>query len=157
MRIVIQRVTEASVSVKSRADASGCIGPGLVALVGFQAGDDRSVVPWSADKLVRIRVFPDDQGRMNRSILEIPDGGMLLVPNFTVACTLGKGRRPSFDNALPPDAARSIFEAFTAAVEAKLAGTGVTLATGVFGADMRVSITNDGPVTFVLESPTPPR
>lgn len=148
MRIVVQRVTEASVTLPREDDVSGRIGHGLLAMVGLQRGDTDAILEWMANKLLQLRVFPDTEGKMNLSVLEVPDAQVLLVPNFTVGCDVGKGRRPSFDTALPPDTARGMFDVFAG----KFAGKGIRIETGVFGAEMHVRLCNDGPVTFVIES-----
>ncbi|UYV13155.1 MAG: D-aminoacyl-tRNA deacylase [Phycisphaera sp.] len=148
MRVVIQRVAEASVILPREGDVSGQIGHGLLALVGLQRGDTDSTLDWMANKLLRLRVFPDTQDKMNLSVLEVPDARILLVPNFTVGCDIGKGLRPSFDTAMPSDAASGMFKEF---VE-KFSGKGINVETGVFGSEMHVRLCNDGPVTFVIES-----
>jgi D-tyrosyl-tRNA(Tyr) deacylase len=148
MRIVVQRVAEASVTLHESGDISGAIGPGLLAMVGLQAGDTDRTLDWMAEKIVQLRIFPDENGKMNLAVTDVPGGGLLLVPNFTVACMVGKGRRPGFDAAMPPDGARAMFQRF---VEKVLEKTG-HVETGVFGAAMRVQSCNDGPITFVIES-----
>ncbi len=148
MRVVVQRVAEASVTLPREGDVSGQIGPGLVAMVGLQQGDTGATLEWMAKKLVQLRIFPDVEGKMNLSVLEVPHAKVLLVPNFTVGCDIGTGRRPSFDAAMPPDAAREAFQRF---VE-KIAEKGIGVEAGVFGAEMHVRLCNDGPVTFVIES-----
>ncbi len=117
-------------------------------MVGLQHGDTDATLEWMADKLVRFRIFPDSEGKMNLSVGDVEGAGILLVPNFTVGCEIGKGRRPSFDRAMPPDAARENFLAFVEKVSEKVGN----VQSGVFGAHMRVHLTNDGPVTFVIES-----
>lgn len=148
MRIVVQRVIEASVTLPREDDVSGRIGPGLLAMVGLQRGDTVPILEWMATKLLQLRIFPDAEGKMNLSVLEVPNAQVLLVPNFTVGCDVGKGRRPSFDAAMQPDEARGTFDVF---VE-KCSGKGIGIETGVFGAEMHVRLCNDGPVTFVIES-----
>lgn len=148
MRVIVQRVCEASVKLPGRGDISGRIGPGLLVLVGLQQGDDEAAIDWMANKLLTLRIFADDHGKMNLPVTEVEGAGILLVPNFTVGCDVGKGRRPSFDRALPPDAACSMFELFAE----KFAGK-QSVQLGVFGAHMHVVCCNDGPVTFVIESP----
>ena len=150
MRVVIQRVSEARVTLQREGDISGAIGVGLVVLCGFQRGDTPDAVGWMARKIAELRVFEDAHGRMNVCVRDIPGGQVLLVPNFTVACGIGTGRRPSFDGAMAPGEAEAMFALF---VE-KIAGNGVPTQAGVFGAEMRVEMCNDGPVTFVLESPS---
>lgn len=146
MRIVVQRVAHASVEVEGR--QTGQIGPGLLALVGFTAGDDTSALSWMASRLVGLRVFEDAQGKMNLAVTEV-GGGILLVPQFTLYGDCSRGRRPSFTAALPPQEAAALFEEFAATV----ARAGVPPQCGVFGAHMRVSLLNDGPVTLIIDSP----
>lgn len=147
MRIVIQRVSHASVAIPRNADVSVQIERGLLALIGLQRGDTDQTVQMAVEKLVNLRIFPDEQGKMNRCLLELQKPQALLVPNFTVACVLGKGRRPSFDAAMPPDQAALLFRSF---VE-KFAEKNIITQSGVFGAEMQVSLCNDGPVTFILD------
>lgn len=154
MRIIIQRVTEADLAVDDQPHAS--IGPGLVSLVGFQSRDADlpALLDKAAEKLLNLRVFRDDADRMNRSLLDraaaSEPAGLLLVPNFTVAGSTAKGRRPSFDDAMPPDAARPAFTDLVARVAA-LAPDALAVRSGVFGASMKVRLTNDGPVTLLVE------
>jgi D-aminoacyl-tRNA deacylase len=150
MRAVVQRVRYARVEVDDR--VVGSIGQGLLALVGVQRGDGPADVAQVAAKLRDLRIFDDDGGadgrpRMNRSVVEI-GGSVLVVSQFTLAADTRRGRRPSFDAAAPPDEARRLYED----VVADLRASGVTVATGEFQAAMRVTLENDGPVTFVLES-----
>lgn len=149
MRVVIQRVAKASVTLPREGHVSGQIGVGLVAMCGLQQGDTEPTLAWMAAKVCGLRIFEDALGKMNLCVQDIPDGQVLLVPNFTVGCDVGKGRRPSFDRAMAPEEARGAFGLF---VE-KFAENGVRVQTGVFGAEMQVQMVNDGPVTFVLESP----
>jgi D-tyrosyl-tRNA(Tyr) deacylase len=146
VRIVVQRVNGAAVRVGGR--VTGSIGAGLLALVAIESGDTDADLRWAADKLVGLRVFPDGEGRMNRSVADV-GGALLLVPNFTVAGDCRKGRRPSFDRALRPPEAEAAFGRFVGDVRA----LGVPAETGEFGAHMHVSLENDGPVTLVIESP----
>ena len=145
MRAVVQRVSEASVTVDGQ--VVGAIGPGLLVLAAVGDGDGDNALAWMADKLVNLRIFQDDEGKMNRSLLDI-GGAILAVSQFTLYGDCRKGRRPSFVHAAPPDEARSLFEQF---VE-HLRGTGVEVATGVFQAHMDVRLCNDGPVTVMLDS-----
>ena len=145
MKAVVQRVTEARVLVAGHLIAH--VERGLLVLLGLAAEDGESDRTWMADKLVNLRIFTDEQGKMNRSVLEI-GGAILLVPNFTVAGDARKGRRPSFDGAMPPASARAEFPVVAQAI----ARMGVRVQTGEFGADMQVMLTNDGPVTIVLDS-----
>lgn len=152
MRTVLQRVAEASVTLPQSGDVSGKIGPGLVVLAGFQKRDSLTEIRWIANKIANIRVFPDDNHRMNLSVADVPGGAILLVPNFTVGCRIGKGNRPGFDDAMPPDQAEHMFADFVRMMRT----FSMPIETGVFGAEMRVALCNDGPVTFILESPPTP-
>ncbi|MBE0712076.1 MAG: D-tyrosyl-tRNA(Tyr) deacylase [Candidatus Aminicenantes bacterium] len=145
MRIVLQRVKEARVDVDGR--TVGRIGRGVCLLVGVEKGDTASDAESLAKKAVELRIFPDAEGKMNLSISEA-GGEVLAVSQFTLAASVRKGRRPSFDGAEEPRRAAELFEHFVGAVEA----LGVKVATGVFQALMDVHILNDGPVTFILES-----
>jgi D-tyrosyl-tRNA(Tyr) deacylase len=146
VRAVVQRVTRASVTVDDQ--VVGEIGPGLCVLVGCGTGDGPADVALIADKLVNLRIFEDDAGKMNRSVLET-GGGVLLVSQFTLYGDARKGRRPAFIDALEPIAAEQLCDAVVAAVRA--AGV-AKVATGVFRADMAVALVNDGPVTILLDS-----
>lgn len=162
MRLVVQRVRSARVDVESPDGAWACvgaIGAGLVALCGLEAGDTDQDAAWCAHKLAGLRVFEDEGGRMNRGLDDLApaqgDGdppGVLLVPNFTLAGDCRKGRRPSFDRAMAPERASPMFEAFVETVRTALDGAGVSVATGVFRASMRVTLVNDGPVTLILDA-----
>ena len=143
MRIVLQRVTEASVTVDG--EAVGAIGRGLMILVGIGHGDEESTVDWMAEKIVGLRVFADDAGKMNLDIRDV-GGAVLAVSQFTLLADCRKGRRPAMTGAAPPDDARRLYDRFCRAVQ----GRGVDVETGRFGADMKVSLVNDGPVTIVL-------
>jgi D-tyrosyl-tRNA(Tyr) deacylase len=146
MRAIVQRVSCAAVEVDGV--VCGTIRWGLAVLAAIEEGDGEAEREWMAEKLVNLRVFPDSDEKMNCSLLDT-GGQMLLISNFTVAGDTAKGRRPSFVGAMkPPDAERA-FEALVGAVRSR----GVGVETGVFGAHMDVKITNDGPVTLVLESP----
>ena len=144
MRAVIQRVARARVLVGGEAVSS--IGPGLVVLVGVERGDGEAQAAYLAEKMPRLRVFDDEQGRMNCS-LEERGGEILLVSQFTLAGRLEKGRRPSFTDAAPPEEARRLYERLAAL----LREAGVAVQTGRFQERMEVELTNDGPVTFLLE------
>lgn len=154
MRCVVQRVSRAAVDVDGRVVAS--ISRGLVALVGVEQSDTPTDLAWTADKLAHLRIFEDAAGKMNLAVSDLRDasgapvGAILLVPNFTVAGDARKGRRPSFDNAMRPELAEPFFAQLAVAVAAH----GVAVQTGVFRAHMAVSLTNDGPVTIILQSPT---
>lgn len=147
MRAVIQRVTYAEVQVDG--SVVGKIGPGLLVLLGVAKGDNTADAEFLARKVSELRIFPDEAGKMNRSVLE-SGGAMLAVSQFTLYGDCRKGRRPSFDSAAGPEEARVLYERF---VEASRA-TGLQVATGIFQADMKVSLLNDGPVTLIVESPS---
>lgn len=146
MRAVVQRVTEASVTVEG--DVVGSIGEGLLVLLGVAPGDGSEQVDWMARKLTGLRIFADDEGRMNRSLLDT-GGAMLVVSQFTLYGDCRKGRRPSFVGAARPEHAEPTYERFCEAV----AALGPAVQRGVFGADMAVALVNDGPVTLVVDSP----
>lgn len=144
MRALIQRTTGASVTVDGA--VFGEIGAGLVVLVCAMQGDGEAQSAWLARKVANLRMFKDDAGRMNRSVLDV-GGAALVVSQFTLAAET-KGNRPGFSSAAAPEDGRRLYEHFAAA----LAAHGVPVATGVFGADMAVSLVNDGPVTIWLDS-----
>ncbi len=146
MRLVIQRVLRASVTVDMQ--TVGSIGLGYLVLVGSEEGDQPDELDWLAQKLVNLRLFDDDTGVMNRSILEV-SGEVLLVSQFTLLASTKKGTRPSWHRAAKPEQARPCYEAFVQRVETAL---GRAPATGIFGADMGVELVNDGPVTLILDS-----
>jgi len=145
VRFVIQRVTRASVRIDGRLEAE--IGAGLLVLIGIAATDLPAQADYLADKLVNLRVFPDDAGRMNRSALEV-NASLLLVSQFTLYGDCRKGRRPNFDGAAPAERARELYEYVTA----KVREYGLVTESGVFQAHMAVELLNDGPVTLLLES-----
>ena len=145
MRAVLQRVTSAQVTVGDR--MTGQIGPGLLVLLGIEQGDGPADIDYVAAKVREVRVFPDEHGRMNRSLADA-GGSVLVVSQFTLCGDVRKGRRPSFDAAAPPDRARALYEG----VVRRLRDDGVTVATGEFQAMMAVSLVNDGPVTLLLDS-----
>jgi D-tyrosyl-tRNA(Tyr) deacylase len=140
---LLQRVTEASVRIEGALVAE--IGRGLLVLVGVEAGDAEKQADRLLERLLGYRVFPDEAGRMNRSLAAI-GGGLLLVPQFTLAADTGKGTRPSFSAAAAPDTGAALFDYLVASAR----GAHPVVASGRFGADMKVSLTNDGPVTFWL-------
>jgi D-aminoacyl-tRNA deacylase len=146
MRLVLQRVKEAHVYVDGK--TVGSISSGLLILIGVASSDTRKDAEYLADKIIYLRIFPDAERRMNRSILEV-GGSLLVVSQFTLYGDCKKGRRPSFDQAAPPEQARELYEYF---VE-RLSSRNVIVQTGVFQAEMQVHLVNDGPVTFVLDSP----
>lgn len=144
MRAVVQRVSRASVSIDGR--EVGAIGKGLLVLLGVARGDDRSKVAWMADKIAGLRVFADEEGKMNRDLASI-GGEVLVVSQFTLYGDVSRGRRPSFVEAAPPEEAIPLYQAFVAALRER----GLRVATGEFGAMMQVELVNDGPVTLVIE------
>jgi D-tyrosyl-tRNA(Tyr) deacylase len=146
MRALIQRVAEASVTVDAARVAA--IGPGLLVLAGVAADDTDDDRDWIARKIVAMRIFNDDAGVMNRSVVEA-GGALLAVSQFTLFASTRKGNRPSWSGAAPPEVARPMFEGFVAALVRALAAP---VATGVFGADMQVALVNDGPVSIWLDS-----
>lgn len=150
MRIVVQRTRAASVEVAGA--IVGKITRGIVALVGIEDRDGAEDLRWAADKLAHLRIFEDAQGKLNRSLLDLPsdeEAGVLLVPNFTVAGDATKGRRPSFDRAKRPEESGPMFVRLAEMVREH----GVRVETGVFRTEMLVRLENDGPITLVLESP----
>lgn len=146
MRLLIQRVTQASVTVDGQ--VVGAIGPGLLILVGVMAADTDEDMTWLARKAVQLRIFNDAQGVMNRSLRDV-GGEALAVSQFTLYASTQKGNRPSYSGAAPPAVAQPIYEHFVRMLETEL---GRPVATGVFGADMQVTLINDGPVTIWLDS-----
>jgi D-aminoacyl-tRNA deacylase len=146
LKAVIQRVGEAGVTVDG--ETVGRIGRGMVVLLGVEKGDGERDAQWLAEKIANLRIFEDRNGKMNLSLLETC-GEILAVSQFTLAGNCAKGRRPSFDSAAPPQEAKQLYEYF---VE-RLRGLGTKVETGIFQAMMQVSLVNDGPVTFILESP----
>lgn len=145
MRAVIQRVTQASVSVDG--EIKGAIGAGFLALIGVEAGDGEADLRYIADKVPNLRVFEDEQGKMNRSLMDV-GGELLAVSQFTLLGDARGGRRPSFIAAARPEAADPLYERLAADWRAR----GIRVETGVFGADMKVALVNDGPVTILLDS-----
>jgi D-aminoacyl-tRNA deacylase len=145
MRAVVQRVSEARVEVDQA--VTGSIGSGLVVLLGVGQGDTESDAEYLAGKIAGLRVFPDEAGKMNRSVADC-SGALLVVSQFTLYGDCRKGRRPSFDGAAAPDHANRLYEYFVAQVRAR----GLRVETGVFQALMAVHLVNDGPVTLILDS-----
>jgi len=145
MKLVVQRVSKAKVVVSG--ETVGEIGKGMLVLLGFEKGDLKAFVVKMADKVVGLRIFEDLEGKMNLSVKDV-DGEILAVPNFTLAADCRKGRRPSFQSSEDPVRAEEMFNLFVNECR-KL---GVEVKTGIFGADMKVHIVNDGPVTFILDS-----
>ncbi|MBA3685121.1 MAG: D-tyrosyl-tRNA(Tyr) deacylase [Planctomycetes bacterium] len=146
MRIVLQRVRAASVAIAG--ELVGAIDQGLLVLVGIADGDDDEDLAWMVGKLVRLRVFPDDAGQMNLSVIDV-GGGILAISQFTLFASTAKGNRPSYLAAARPEVAEPAYLRF---VEGLTAALGRPIATGRFAADMQVSLINDGPVTLVIDS-----
>jgi D-tyrosyl-tRNA(Tyr) deacylase len=145
MKAVLQRVTRASVEVAGQ--PVGRIGAGLLVLLGVAKGDEPADVRWMVEKLATLRVFPDADGKMNLDLVAA-GGALLVVPQFTLLGDTAKGRRPGFDRAAPPAVARALYEEVVAGLTAR----GLRVETGRFGAHMQVSLVNDGPLTFILDS-----
>jgi D-aminoacyl-tRNA deacylase len=145
MRAVVQRVREASVSVEGEVVAAS--GAGVLVLLGVATDDELVTAERLADKVARLRIFENDEGRLDRSLLDV-GGQALVVSQFTLIANTGKGNRPSFTDAAQPEQAEPLVEAFATGLEA----AGVRVGRGVFGACMQVSLLNDGPVTIVLEA-----
>lgn len=149
MRVVVQRVRQASVTAEGR--VTGSIGQGLLVLAGFEADDTEADLDWMAGKLIRLRIFADENGVMNKSVQD-SGGELLAVSQFTLYASTKKGNRPSWSRAAPGEISQPLFERFIAKLAAAL---GKPVPTGIFGADMQVSLTNDGPVTLVIDSRAP--
>ena len=153
MRVVIQRVIESNVAIapaegQERTQVIGSIGKGLMVLVGIEAADDETDIAWLSKKIVNLRIFDDENGVMNLGIKDA-GGDILLISQFTLQAATAKGNRPSYIKAAPPATAIPIYEKFIAQLEADL---GKKVQTGKFGADMKVTIINDGPVTILIDS-----
>ncbi len=146
MRAVIQRVTEAKVSIGGA--VTGAIQHGLAVLLGIEEADTIEDIEWLSGKIVRLRVFDDEQGVMNRSVQDV-QGGILLVSQFTLFASTKKGNRPSYSRAARPEIAVPLYGQFTTRLAQDL---GQPIQTGEFGAQMQVSLTNDGPVTIIIDS-----
>jgi len=146
MKAVLQRVREAHVNVDGA--TVGSIGTGLVVLVGVTSTDSRQDADYLTEKIVHLRIFPDDAGKMNRSLLDA-SGALLVVSQFALYGDCKKGRRPSFDAAAPSDQARDLYDYFVERLRLR----NILVQTGVFQAEMQIHLVNDGPVTFILESP----
>jgi D-aminoacyl-tRNA deacylase len=144
MKAVIQRVTSASVEVEG--EIVGRISRGILVLLGVEKGDAEAQAEWLAEKIVNLRIFEDQDGKMNRSLQDI-SGSLLAVSQFTLAGNCTKGRRPSFDTAAPPDEGKRLYDYFVESLKR----WELPVETGIFQADMQVSLVNDGPVTFILE------
>ena len=146
MRVVIQRVSQASVAIGG--NVKGTIGRGLAVLVAIEEADTAEDVAWLSGKIVRLRVFDDENGVMNRSVQEV-GGEILVVSQFTLLASTHKGNRPSYSRSARPEVAIPLYQAFLAQIGADL---GRPIQSGEFGADMRVSLTNEGPVTIIIDS-----
>ena len=146
MRAVVQRVTAAACRVDG--ETTGEIGPGLLVFLGVGQGDDAEDAAWLARKIAALRVFEDEQGRMNRSLID-SEGGALVISQFTLFGNVKKGARPSFNKSAPPDEANELFERFKTLLATEL---GKPVASGVFAADMQIEAHNDGPVTLVIDT-----
>ncbi len=146
MRVVVQRVSEASVSIDNK--INGHIGQGLLLLVGIEEEDTREDISWLCNKIVKMRIFNDEAGVMNCSLQDIA-GAALVISQFTLHASTKKGNRPSYINAAKPEIAIPLYENFLLELENQL---GKKVARGIFGADMKVSLINDGPVTIIIDS-----
>jgi D-tyrosyl-tRNA(Tyr) deacylase len=144
MRVVLQRVSKAAVTIEGR--VAGAVGPGFCILVGFTHGDTAEQVDWMAEKVSGLRLFADGEGKMNLGLAET-GGAVLVISQFTLYGDVAKGRRPSFIDAARPETAIPLYQRFVEALRAR----GLETATGEFGADMQVEIHNDGPVTLILD------
>jgi D-tyrosyl-tRNA(Tyr) deacylase len=145
VRVVVQRVRHCEVRIEGR--VSGRIGPGLALLVGFTHDDDEEALRWMANRLVGLRVFGDEEGKMNRSLADV-GGDLMVVSQFTLYGDARRGRRPSFVDAAAPDVAEDLYERFVAVLRERAPGA---VETGEFGAHMDVDLLNDGPVTLVID------
>lgn len=146
MIAVIQRVLESAVTIEGKVKSS--IGVGLLVLLGIEEADGKEDLEWLTKKIVNLRIFPDEQGVMNKSLLEV-GGELLLVSQFTLHASTKKGNRPSYIKAARPEIARPLYEQAIVAFELEL---GKSIRTGTFGADMKVSLINDGPVTLLMDT-----
>lgn len=146
MIVVIQRASEASVKIDGKIKAA--IGTGLMILLGIEEADSQEDIDWLSKKIVNLRIFPDENGVMNKSLFDV-DGEILLISQFTLHASTKKGNRPSYIKAAKPDIAIPMYEKMIDALQNDL---GKSIGTGEFGADMKVSLVNDGPVTIVMDS-----
>lgn len=144
MRLLIQRVQKAQVFIQQRLYSE--IGPGLLVLMGIHKEDDASQLPWLVNKLIHLRIFSDEEGKMNRNVKEI-EGQLLIVSQFTLYGNCLNGRRPDFIQAAPPTVAEPLYQKFIDQLRQEVA----EVQTGVFGAEMQIALINDGPVTFLIE------
>ena len=149
MRVILQRVSEATVRVDQH--ITGQIGLGLLVLACFEAQDQREDLEWMAQKIINLRIFPDSEGRMNHSLIEA-EGELLAVSQFTLYASTRKGNRPAWGKAAKGEISRPRFDEFVCLLQQKF---GKPIPTGVFGADMKISLINDGPVTLILDSRQP--
>lgn len=146
MIALVQRVSEASVTIEN--EVRGRIGPGLLILLGIEDADGKEDIDWLSRKVANLRIFNDEEGVMNKSLLDI-DGEMLIISQFTLHASTKKGNRPSYIKAAKPDVAIPLYEQFIAVAEQQI---GKKVATGEFGADMKVGLVNDGPVTIIIDT-----
>lgn len=146
MRIILQRVQEASVTIEGKINAK--IGQGLLLLIGIEQEDQQEDIDWLCKKVLDLRIFSDDEGKMNHSIRDV-EGDIIVVSQFTLHANIKKGTRPSFIKAARPELAIPLYENFVQTVENSL---GKKVGTGKFGADMKVALINDGPVTIIMDS-----
>ncbi|MFD2258000.1 D-aminoacyl-tRNA deacylase [Luteolibacter algae] len=146
MRALLQRVSSASVTIDGRTVSE--IACGLLVLIGIESGDDCSDIEWLCNKIARMRIFEDEQGKMNASIADV-SGEILVVSQFTLHASTRKGNRPSFLKAAPPQISEPLYESFCEKLSAEI---GKPVGRGVFGADMKVALINDGPVTIWIDS-----
>ena len=145
MRVLIQRVSEASVTIDGK--VKGKIGKGLLLLLGIETEDNQEDVEWLVRKITQMRIFGDDEGKMNHSVQDI-NGSILVISQFTLHASTKKGNRPSYIKAARPDVAIPLYEGFLKAIEAE----NIPVASGEFGADMKVELLNDGPVTIIIDT-----
>ena len=145
MKIVLQRVTHSSVEIEGK--INGQIKKGLMVLVGFASDDTTAIIDKMIDKLINLRIFEDEQGKMNRSLMDV-NGSILSISQFTLYADCKRGRRPGFTDAARPEIAIPLYDYFNQELKEK----GIHVETGIFGADMKVSLLNDGPVTIILDS-----
>ncbi len=146
MRVVIQRVSRASVSVDEKVKSS--IGKGLLVLVGIESADNVEDINWMVKKISQLRIFPDDDDVMNKSVMDV-NGELLIISQFTLHAKTKKGNRPSYINAAPPEVSIPLYESFVKALQQ---ASGIKPGTGEFGANMQVELINDGPVTITIDS-----
>jgi D-tyrosyl-tRNA(Tyr) deacylase len=148
MKLVLQRVSEAKVEVDNQ--VIGSIQQGILILLGIHCRDERASIEYLVDKVLHLRIFEDSQGKMNRSLIDV-QGGILVVSQFTLYADCQSGRRPSFTESAKADVALPLYDTFIATLKQALKDTACYIQTGLFGAHMKVSLTNDGPVTILLE------